>query len=147
MSREVERRLTGGVQAPTDSSIFRQFFYLLRQELPRTMAPVVILMLLLMLGWFTPLGPVMTVAAPLAASIFLAWDNTDLVPARRQVAFKERFGLMRRHVGFHFGFGVLFLIPLFNIVLLSFAPVGGTLYFIERMNPTPAADPAGQRNL
>ena len=63
--------------------------------------------------------------------VFLAWDNTDLTPARRMVEFKKRFKLMSSTLLFHLGFGILFLIPGLNILFLSFAPVGATLYFIE----------------
>jgi CysZ protein len=38
-------------------------------------------------------------------------------------------------LAFHLGFGLPFLIPVLNIVLLSFAPVGATLYFIEKQEP------------
>jgi CysZ protein len=72
--------------------------------------------------------------SPILAGIFLAWDNTDLVPARRLVAFGERFTFLRRNFSFHLGFGLCFLIPGLNILLLSFAPVGGTLYYIEHID-------------
>jgi CysZ protein len=83
-------------------------------------------------GWLTPLGPFLTFGGPLVAAIFLAWDNTDLVPARRLYTFGERFQLLRRHLLFHLGFGLPFLIPLANVLLLSFAPVGATLYQIQK---------------
>jgi CysZ protein len=35
---------------------------------------------------------------------------------------------------FHLGFGLLFLVPVLNILLLSFAPVGATLYYLEYCN-------------
>jgi CysZ protein len=132
MSQIVERRQTGQVQSAPQMPLFKHFLYLLRQEIPRAVLPVIVSLLLLLLGWFTPLGPVLTILAPLAAAVFLAWDNTDLVPARRLVPFGERFRLMHRRLAFHLGFGLLFLIPLFNLLLLSFAPVGATLYVIEQ---------------
>jgi CysZ protein len=60
--------------------------------------------------------------------VFLAWDNTDLVPARRMVPFQERFRFLLKTLPFHLGFGLWFLIPVLNLLFLSFAPVGGTLY-------------------
>jgi CysZ protein len=84
------------------------------------------------LGWLTPLGPIVTILSSMAAAIFLAWDNTDLIPARRMAPFKERFRLLMSTLPFHLGFGLLFLIPLLNILFLSFAPVGATLYYIDR---------------
>ena len=139
MSQITEKQINGRIKAPPDMPKLRYFMYLLRQEIPRAVAPVGVSLLLLVLGWFTPLGPVLTVLSPLAAGLFLAWDNTDLVPARRLVPFGDRFAFLRRNLWFHLGFGVLFLIPLANILLLSFAPVGATLYHIELVDsPTPS---------
>jgi CysZ protein len=67
-----------------------------------------------------------------AAGVFLAWDNTDLVPARRMMPFKERLKFLRQNLFFHIGFGLLFLVPWVNIIFLSFAPVGATLYYIDK---------------
>ena len=102
------------------------------QEIPRTTAPVLLSLVLIGLGWLTPLGPIVTILSSMAAVIFLAWDNTDLIPARRMAPFKECFRLLMSTLPFHLGFGLLFLIPLLNILFLSFAPVGATLYYIDR---------------
>jgi CysZ protein len=134
MSRIVERRTAGDEVAPPAMPWFSYFFYLLKQEIPRAILPICSSLLLMVLGWLTPLAPVLTLLSPLLAGIFLAWDNTDLVPARRLVAFGERFAFLRRNFGFHLGFGLCFLIPIFNILLLSFAPVGGTLYYLEHLD-------------
>ncbi len=134
MSQITERLSTGAVQTGTSIAWYRYFFHLLRQEIPRGVLPVLISMLLLVLGWFTPLGPVFTVLSPLAAALFLAWDNTDLVPSRRMLPFGERFALLRQNFAFHLGFGLPFLIPVLNLVLLSFAPVGATLFYTEKID-------------
>jgi len=134
MSRIVERRTAGDEVAPPAMPWFSYFFYLLKQEIPRAILPICSSLLLMVLGWLTPLAPVLTLLSPLLAGVFLAWDNTDLVPARRLVAFGERFAFLRRNLGFHLGFGLCFLIPIFNILLLSFAPVGGTLYYLEHLD-------------
>lgn len=134
MSQITERLSTGTLQTNQELPWYRYFFYLLRQEIPRGFLPVLISLLLLVLGWFTPLGPVLTVLSPVAAALFLAWDNTDLVPARRMEPFGQRFALLRRHLGFHLGFGILFLIPVLNLLLLSFAPVGATLFYTEQID-------------
>jgi len=94
--------------------------------------PVLISMVLMVLGFFTPISIFILVISAVIAGLFLAWDNTDLVPARRMVPFKERVGFLKENIGFHIGFGLLFLIPWVNILFLSFAPVGATLYFIDR---------------
>jgi len=72
------------------------------------------------------------VISSVAASVFLAWDNTDLTPARRMIPFKARLSFLKQNLGFHIGFGLLFLIPGLNILFLSFAPVGATLYYLEK---------------
>ena len=131
MSRIAERRTAGHEIAPPSMPWFSYFFYLLKQEIPRATLPVCISLLLMILGWLTPLAPILTILSPILAGMFLAWDNTDLVPARRLVAFGERVAFLRRHLGFHLGFGLCFLVPGLNIVLLSFAPVGGTLFYLE----------------
>jgi CysZ protein len=48
--------------------------------------------------------------------------------------FGERFRILKRNLSFHLGFGLPFLIPLLNIVFLAFAPVGATLYYIDKAN-------------
>jgi CysZ protein len=88
------------------------------------------------LGWMTPFGPVVTVLSSGVAVIFLSWDNTDLTPARNLVPFKKRFTFLTKTVLFHLGFGLLFLIPGVNLLFLSFAPVGATLYYLDKQAET-----------
>jgi hypothetical protein len=83
------------------------------------------------IGWMTPLGPILTLLIPVLTALFLAWDNTDLIPARQLIPFKERFEFLKNNLLFHIGFGLWFLIPLANVLFLSFAPVGGALYRID----------------
>jgi CysZ protein len=85
----------------------------------------------MLLGWLTPLGHLLTILSSLIAVIFLAWDNTDLVPARRLYPFKTRFKFFYKNLPFHLGFGLLFLIPIASLFFLSFSPVGATLYYIK----------------
>ena len=132
MSRITETSVTGTVQQPSKIPMWQQFWFLIKQEIPRTTVPVLLTLLLIIVGWLTPLGPVVTVISSAIAVIFLAWDNTDLIPARRLVPFGERFRILRRTLPFHLGFGLLFLIPFLNILFLSFAPVGATLYHIDK---------------
>ena len=132
MSRITERGATGRVEEPENISMFLFFVYLIKQEIPRTTIPVLLAILLMLLGWLTPLGPFITIISSGIAAIFLAWDNTDLIPARRMNPFGTRFRFLLASLPFHLGFGVLFLIPGLNILLLSFAPVGATLYHLEK---------------
>jgi CysZ protein len=134
MSRITEQRVTGREKEARHMSWFKYFFYLLRQEIPRAVIPVMIILTLMVLGWLTPLSPVTTIISALAAGVFLAWDNTDLIPARRLEPFGDRFKFLIKNLGFHLGFGLWFLIPVLNILFLSFAPVGATLYYIERID-------------
>jgi len=135
MSRITEQRVSGREKETKHISWFKYFFYLLRQEIPRTVIPVMITLILMVLGWFTPLSPVTTIISALVAGVFLAWDNTDLIPARRLEPFGDRFKFLFKNLGFHLGFGLWFLIPVLNILFLSFAPVGAALYYIERIDP------------
>lgn len=132
MSRITERIATGHVAAPSEASMARQLGYLISQEIPRSILPVLVSLVVMTLGWLTPLGPVVAVVSSVTAAAFLAWDNTDLVPARRMLPFRARFGLFMRTLPFHIGFGLWFLVPLANIIFLSFAPVGATLYQVSR---------------
>jgi len=132
MSRITEASVSGKVQVPSNIPVWQQFLFLIKQEIPRATIPVLLTMLLILVGWLTPLGPVVTIISSAIAVIFLAWDNTDLIPARRLVPFGERFRELRRTLLFHLGFGLLFLIPFLNILFLSFAPVGATLYYIDQ---------------
>ncbi|UCG20607.1 MAG: EI24 domain-containing protein [Deltaproteobacteria bacterium] len=132
MSRVTERMIAGEEHEPKKVPVLRQLSYLVKQEIPRTILPVLVTLLLMVLGWLTPLGPVLAIISSGIVVIFLAWDNTDLVPARRLDPFKQRFKLLRKSLTFHLGFGLLFFIPLLNILFLSFAPVGATIYFIEK---------------
>ena len=132
MSRITEKLVTGAVQLPSHTPIWQQFFFLIKQEIPRAIVPVLLALLLIIIGWLTPLGPLVTIVSSAIAVIFLAWDNTDLIPARRLMPFGDRFRGLRRTLPFHLGFGILFLIPFLNILFLSFAPVGATLYHIDK---------------
>ena len=131
MSRVTERLVSGQEKEPQKISFFRRFLYLVKQEIPRTIVPVLLSLFIMVLGWLTPFGPVLTIFSSLLAAIFLAWDNTDLVPARRLYSFKTRFKLFYKNLPIHLGFGILFLIPIVSMFFLSFSPVGATLYYIN----------------
>jgi len=132
MSRVTEKIVLGREISYADTSLPSFFVYLVVQEIPRAVIPVIITLGISVLGLFTPLGPVILVLSAVTAGVFLAWDNTDLVPARKMMPFRNRLRFLGRTVWFHMGFGVLFLIPWINMVLLSFAPVGATLYHIHK---------------
>jgi CysZ protein len=134
MSRITEKKVTGSIRQPANMPVWQQLLFLIKQEIPRAVIPVLLSLMLLILGWLTPIGPLVTLLSAGLAAIFLAWDNTDLIPARHMVTFRERFRILTRNLPFHLGFGVLFLIPLLNILVLSFAPVGATLYYIDKYN-------------
>lgn len=131
MSRITECLTSGQEKEPQKMPFLRRFFYLVKQEIPRTIVPVLLSLFIMLLGWLTPVGPLFTIFSSLIAAIFLAWDNTDLVPARRLYPFKTRFKFFYKNLPFHLGFGLLFLIPIANIFFLSFSPVGATLYYIK----------------
>jgi CysZ protein len=132
MSRITEKGLRGTVVQPAKVTPLNLFLYLVRQEIPRAVVPILLAMLLVLVGWLSPLGPVLTLVGSAVAIVFLSWDNTDIVPARRFIPLRDRFRFLRRTLFFHLGFGLPFLIPGLNILLLAFAPVGATLYYLER---------------
>lgn len=135
MSRLTEKVTTGKELPPPTMPFFQHLIFLVRQEIPRAVLPILLVLIIMVLGWLTPLGPVLTILSPMIAAMFLAWDYTDLAPARRMLPFNQRFQLFRRHLLFHLGFGILFLVPLLNLLLLSFAPVGATLFHIDLASP------------
>jgi len=132
MSRITEKIVTGHVEEP-GGGLLKVLIYLIGQEIPRAVLPVAGSLILMVFGWLLPFGPLWVLLSSGAAVCFLAWDNTDLVPARRLLPFGERFGLFKKNLLFHLGFGLPFLVPAVNIFLLSFAPVGATLYALDRM--------------
>jgi len=132
MSRITEKTVTGSILEPNKIPWWQQFLFLIKQEIPRTTVPVLLSLVLIGFSWLTPLGPIVTILSSAVTVIFLAWDNTDLIPARRMEPFKERFRRLTSTLPFHLGFGILFLIPLLNILFLSFAPVGATLFYIDK---------------
>ncbi len=134
MSRITELISSGQATEAKKASILKLFGYLVMQEIPRTVLPVIFSILLMIVGWLTPLGPVIMLISSGVAAIFLAWDNTDLIPARQLVPFKTRFRLLLNAIPFHLGFGLPFLIPGLNLLLLSFAPIGATLYHMDKNN-------------
>ncbi|MBW2370782.1 MAG: hypothetical protein JRH15_23170 [Deltaproteobacteria bacterium] len=131
MSRVTESAIPGGVKQPEKRALLQQLYFLIKQEIPRATLPILCLLVVMVLGWVTPLGPFLSIAASGAAVIFLAWDNTDLVPARRAVAFRSRLKFLLSTLPFHLGFGLLFLVPGLNILLISFAPVGATRFMLD----------------
>jgi CysZ protein len=131
MSQITEKMVTGREKIPENITILKRFFHLVKQEIPRTTLPVLLSLMLMVLSWFTPLGPLMAIITSGISVIFLSWDNTDLIPARRLDPFKKRFKHLLKTLPFHLGFGLLFLLPGLSIIFLSFAPVGATLYYTD----------------
>ena len=134
MSRITEKMVTGKVQEEVSMSFFVLFMFLVKQEIPRALAPIAASVLLMLVSWFTPLGPIILVLSSTIAIICLAWDNTDLTPARRAIPFKKRWGFLKKSLMFHIGFGLPFLIPGLNLLCLAFAPVGATQYYLQEIN-------------
>ncbi len=54
MSRITEKLISGRVQAPAHVNVIRQFGYLIRQEIPRAVIPVLLTLTLMVLSWATP---------------------------------------------------------------------------------------------
>ncbi len=146
MSRLTELRIRGRIKEPETIPLLTRFSYLLRQEIPRAILPVLLSLFLMILGWVIPLGSILVFLSSVVAIIFLAWDNTDLLPARRLSSFKKRFRLLLKALPFHLGFGLFFLIPVLNILFLSFAPVGATLYYLDKHDTGDDKTPHGSNS-
>jgi len=144
MSRITESLTRGCVQEPVKSSSLSMFFYLVKQEIPRAFIPIAVSLMIFILGWITPFGPAFGVLSSAFAAIFLAWDNTDLIPARRLVPFRKRWQFLKKSLLFHLGFGLPFLIPALNLLFLSFAPVGAALYYLEKHETSQKFDARGK---
>jgi CysZ protein len=136
MARITEIKITGAVAEPEKVSLWKMFVLVILQEIPRSVIPLIASLAIMVFGWMTPLGPILTILSSGLAIIFLSWDNTDLIPARNRVPFKKRFAFLMKTIPFHLGFGLPFLIPILNILFLSFAPVGATLYYLEKQRKT-----------
>jgi CysZ protein len=134
MSRITEKMETGQVREEASMSFASLFVFLIKQEIPRALAPIAASVLLVLVGWFTPLGPVVLILSSGVTIICLAWDNTDLTPARRAIPFNERWRLLKKSLLFHIGFGLPFLVPGLNLLCLAFAPVGATQYFLREVD-------------
>ncbi len=132
MSRITERIVLGHEVQFDQGPWLQFFFYLIRQEIPRAILPVLITLVIMLAGLFTPISPFIFILSSGVAGMFLAWDNTDLIPARRMIPLVNRITFLKGNLLFHLGFGILFLIPWLNILFLSFAPVGATLYVLDR---------------
>ncbi len=132
MSRITETIVKGRQADFAPESWVHFFLHLIKQELPRAIIPVLISLFIMIVGLFTPLGPVIIIISSITAVVFLAWDNTDLIAARRLSPYRVRIDFLKHNIFFHIGFGLLFLIPWLNIIFLSFAPVGATLFLIEK---------------
>ncbi len=132
MARLTELRVAGRITEPDKLSLWKTFTTILLQEIPRSLVPLILSLMILVFGWITPLGPILTVLSSGLAILFLSWDSTDIIPARNLVPFKKRFGFLLKTIPFHLGFGLPFLVPILNILFLSFAPVGATLYYLEK---------------
>ena len=132
MSRITERMLTGRESQPSKTPLRKQIFHLIRQEIPRTTFPVLITLIVMVAGWLTPLGPFLTVLLTALSVVFLAWDNTDIIPTRLFTPFNDRLRFLFKTILFHLGFGLWFLVPGLNLLFLSFAPVGAALHYVER---------------
>jgi CysZ protein len=131
MARITELKITGTIREPENLPLWKIFPSIILQEIPRSFVPLIVSLLILVFGWITPLGPVLTIVSSATAILFLSWDNTDLIPARNMVPFRERFASLMKTIPFHLGFGLPFLVPILNILFLAFAPVGATLYYLE----------------
>jgi len=132
MARITEIKFTGAVTEPEKLPLWKSFASIILQEIPRSIVPLIISLVILVFGWVTPLGPILTVLSEPWQSSFSPGTHTDLIPARILLPFKKRFGFLMKYDSFSSWFRTPFPGPILNIVFLSFAPVGATLYYLEK---------------
>lgn len=72
MSRITEQMVTGEVSESPKTPLFKQLFFLIRQEIPRTILPIFFLLIVTIMGWLTPFAPLLSILAACLAVIFLA---------------------------------------------------------------------------
>jgi CysZ protein len=130
MSILTESIVTGKITNPQMS--LGHLIFLIKQEIPRTFIPLITTSAIMVFGWILPLGVVLVVASVLLSCLFTAWDYTDLVPARALYSFKERFGMFKKDILGHLGFGLPFAVPFLNVLLFSMGPVSGTLFYLRK---------------
>ena len=100
------------------------------------------LVVALVLGALTGVGGLIGTAL---YGVFLAYDGFDYPLARRGVSFGGKWRYLLSHpgqtLGYCFGAGLLYLVPLAALVAPAFAAVGATLAYLASVD-TPSAEPA-----
>lgn len=134
MSYVTEYELTTKVSNGAPLFSFNYLFFLIRQEIPRGFLPLIISSGLMILGWLLPLGFAWVFISSLVSGALVAWDYTDLVPARMLMPFGERFSLFKKTFLGHVIFGLPFLVPFLNVIFFSIGPVAGTIFFLKTMH-------------
>jgi CysZ protein len=103
----------------------------MKQETPRAIIPLFLSTTLIVLGWLLPFGPIWVLFSSIFSCAFMAWDYTDLVPARRMMSFKERSRMFKKTFFTHVAFGLPLIIPILNVILFSIGPISGTILFLK----------------
>jgi uncharacterized protein involved in cysteine biosynthesis len=70
----------------------------------------------------------------LVAVVALMMALAGLIVYHHTTILNLLWTLLIHNIPFHLGFGILFLIPFLNMVFLSFAPVGATLYYLDNQD-------------
>jgi len=91
--------------------------------------------LLLLSVLATVLSPVVSVVGFYFTAIFFAYDFMDFSMGRRLWSFSRKWGALKKNRALTFGFGAALagalLIPVFGLLCLPMAAVGGTLLFCD----------------
>ncbi len=107
-------------------------------ELKKLLLVLVFGALLLLLNFIPVAGQVLATAGSIALGATIAClDFLDYPLERRQLGFRQKLGVIRRHLPATGAFGVVALgmvsIPLFNLIAIPICVAAGTLLFCERM--------------
>ncbi len=128
---QLTQRALGFETRPSSMGGLKHMVFIVKQEIPRVFVPVLPSVSVMILGWMIPFGFVPVILSGLVTSAFLAWDYTDLVPARELWTFSQRWAFFKKNLLGHIVLGLPFLIPFLNIFLLSLGPVSGTIFFLR----------------
>lgn len=137
MSALAEQIITGKQSEEKISFSLTYLIYLIRQEIPRTLFPLILSTSFMVFGWLLPLNFIWVILSSFLSCALMAWDYTDLVPARRSMPFKERLHMFKSNFVGHIVFGLPFLIPFVNVIFLSLAPISGTVFFLKEIESGP----------
>ena len=146
LTKRVEQEVLGGQTGFVEMSIMRSILRTLRQECLRMLVYLVIMGGLLFLHLVPGLGSLAySVLTTMITCFFLASEFLDYPMERRGLRLRDKLRqtLSLGLSGWLFGASlfIMAMIPIVNLAFLPAAAVGGTLLYLDRLNPTGGPPP------